>query len=90
MLFIKEDHEMQCNLLKLTEKEYKELEPFLIGLGVRSRVTEFYSETNSETGKPEDVCIIQAQNVYQYGSNTNDRKLAESLLSDDAVAWYKR
>ena len=90
MKFISEEYGSKCNLLKLTWKEYQELEPFLLSLGVRSRFTISYSEPNEETGKMEEVCIIQAENPYKFWINENERKIAEKELTPFSIACYKR
>lgn len=84
MEFINEEYGNKCNLLEVTEKEYKMLEPFLLGLGVRSRITKSYK-------KGEDwMVVIQGENPYRFWIGQNERRAAERQLNPYAISCYKQ
>lgn len=71
---------LECNLLQLTQEELKQLEPFLLALGVRCRISQ--DNFNGE-------CVIQAENVYKTRADLLTTTRAESLLTEDNIKSYK-
>lgn len=82
MEHIREQYGSQVNYLKLTRDEYKALEPFLLALGVRSRVTQIDTDR---------TYTIQAENVFKSCmTNRNDREYAEHFLTNEMIEVYQR
>lgn len=84
---------LKRNLLKLTADEYRAIEPFLLSLGVRTRMTKGYYENGVE------ILEIQGENPYKESlfpvKSQNDvlkqaRDYAERMMEFDSIAWYKR
>lgn len=89
MKHISEEYGTKCNLLQLTEDDLAALEPFLLGLGVRCRMTKM----ESVDGVP--TLTIQAENVWKenalfYHDTYLVRKGVKSDLEPDSIAAYKR
>ncbi len=89
MKHINERYGQPENLLSLTPEEYKELEPFLKALGVRTRTTRWSHEE----------VIIQADNPYKWwltiNRNIDDAlkttyNCASEAMSDFSISCYKR
>ena len=87
MKHIKEDHGENTNLLELTDKQYNELRPFLLALGIRSRVTLAY--TNDYGDK---VYVIEAENPFDgiFGDIETRQKIRDTFLSKEAIRAYER
>lgn len=88
MRHITEEYGQPCNLLELTEEEYRVLDAFLMNLGIRSR------RTSSDFGK--GTTVIQAENPYRerlllYFNRSAAEALesAEQDMSEKQIAWYK-
>lgn len=86
MKHITTEYGQPCNYLELTEEEYKALDGFLRGVGVRSRRTSSYN----------GVVTIQAENPYQrnliryfYHNGKNILKFADEEMTDKEIARYK-
>jgi len=81
MEHITKEYGMEVNFIKVSKDEYKALEPFLLALGVRTRVTII---SNGEY-------TIQAENSYKtWMSSSYDRKNAENQLTGYALECWKR
>ncbi len=72
------------NLLQLSGEELQALEPFLLQLGVRVRTTKAWTEGGRW------IEVIQAENPYQSLMPLDLRARADSLMSPEAILWYKR
>ena len=71
-------------MMALSKEEYKAIEPYLIGIGVRTRVAAIKG----------GVYYIQADNPYMryvglYGSE-QVKRLSDDAMTDDAIKCYKR
>ena len=81
MKHITEEYGTKVNFLELNADEYKALEPFLLTLGVRSRVTMI------EQGQ----YTIQAENVYKtWIDDPVKRNRAENELTGFRLECWKR
>ena len=81
MEHITKEYGMDVNFLKVSKDEYKVLEPFLLALGVRTRITTI--EGNEYT--------IQAENSYKtWMNNPHDRKCAEDQLKGFTLQCWQR
>ena len=81
MEHIVEEYGKKCNLLELTSDEYRILEPFLLSLGVRTRVTKWDSKK----------IVIQAENVFNScWISQIAREIAEEQLTPFSISCYKR
>ena len=72
--------------MELTREEYSQLEPFLLALGVRTRMTSLYN----------GIMTIQAENAYRSSliwanqeARERIRKEAEELLELKELNRYK-
>lgn len=89
MKYIMQEYGSDCNLLQIPTEELKELEPFLLSLGVRCR------RTKSECVDGVWIDTIQAENVWRenmrfYIYTENARVGAEKDLEPDSISIYKR
>lgn len=93
MKHITEEYGQECNRLELTENEYKNLEPFLISLGVRSRFVCCYYKDKTL------MYEIQAENPYKnilarhsfYNEGIKrDFDIANKDMEPASMAHYKR
>ena len=89
MRHITEEYGSKCNSLELTREQYLAIEPFLLNLGIRSRLTKVSSVRNEKTGKMEELCTMQAENPYEHWIGKNEREIAEKALTPDSVECYK-
>ena len=81
MKHIVEEYGKKCNLLELTSDEYRILEPFLLSLGVRTRVTKWDSKK----------IVIQAENVFNScWISQIAREIAEEQLTPFSISCYER
>ena len=80
MKHIKEEYGMSCNLLELTHDEYKELKPFLLALGIKTR------SVRSDREK----VVIQGKNPYEIWINEDRRKIAEEDFAELSLSCYER
>ena len=80
MKHINKKYGLECNLLQLTQEELKQLEPFLLALGVRCRISQ--DNFNGEY-------VIQAENVYKTCADLLSTHRAERLLTEDYIKSYK-
>ncbi|MBR4606341.1 MAG: hypothetical protein IKO41_08985 [Lachnospiraceae bacterium] len=81
MHHINKENGISTNMLMLSREEYGQLEPFLLKLGVRSRITQ----------ETESAIVIQAENVFNNCFITEQsRRFAGDKLSPEGVKNYKK
>lgn len=84
MKHIIEQYGEPVNYLHVSGDDFKQLEPFLLGLGIRCRVM----MTSWEDGVM--YHDIQAENPYKFWNTPEQRRIADSQLTPFAISCYKR
>ena len=84
MKHVTERYGEPANDLTLTRDEYfNVIDPFLLALGIRSRVCLMWSENGQE------MVMIQAENLYQGFIKGHEKSFVDGLMTPDAIARYK-